>query len=286
MPPNLQEVKLKFARRRSAKVMGTLADREIEPQEGEEVKGILVTHNFHSKIVAPEDLQTYTPLRIGSIRSKLHVPFIGSKETLKLFLSEMYACVTITDGGEGQDGASITTFGLHGDQVKVTLGRNKGVATVSWQASPVGDVIADSVVALLMHAQSSSASIRLTSKPCRHPRDSSSIDEQTQKKNRSGDDVGVEERLRFLYSTLKDQFQNVEATYEAYCGKFEITTDSGLEPDVLNEDGKLICVVTVSFDDKSANGAEISVECKDEKLAANVQSCLRNVVTATIPLST
>ena len=37
MPPNLQEVKLKFSRRRSAKVMGSLADRDEEdtlPVEG------------------------------------------------------------------------------------------------------------------------------------------------------------------------------------------------------------------------------------------------------------
>ena len=53
MPPNLQEVKLKFSRRRSAKVMGSLADRDEEdtlPVEGkgEGVEGILVTQNFNS----------------------------------------------------------------------------------------------------------------------------------------------------------------------------------------------------------------------------------------------
>ena len=55
MPPNLQTVSLKFSRRRSAKVMGSLAARQ-EPAEGEEVQGVLVTHNFTSKIVKPEDL--------------------------------------------------------------------------------------------------------------------------------------------------------------------------------------------------------------------------------------
>lgn len=91
MPPNLQEVKLKFARRRSAKVMGSLANREAEPQEGEAVRGVMVTNKFRSKVVAPEDLATYTPLRVGLISSKLHVPFVGSAHTLELFLSEMYS---------------------------------------------------------------------------------------------------------------------------------------------------------------------------------------------------
>ncbi len=59
----------------------------------------------------------------------------------------------------------------------VTTGKTRGVAIVEWEASPEGDVIADAVVALLMHAQSSTASIRLTSKPCRHPRASDDVEE-------------------------------------------------------------------------------------------------------------
>lgn len=127
MPPNLQEVKLKFSRRRSAKVMGTLADRASEPKEGEEVGGILVTHNFQSKIVSPDDLPTYTPLRVGSIFSKLHIPFAGSFQTLKLFLHEMFADVSETEeqstedpGGTGVASVKPVTFGLHENKVRNT----------------------------------------------------------------------------------------------------------------------------------------------------------------------
>lgn len=115
MPPNLQTVSLKFARRRSAKVMGSLATRDSEPAEGEEVQGILVTHNFHSKIVKAEDLATYTPLRVGSIFSKLHVPFAGSILTLRLFLSEMFSGITETTTEE--DGRSTTKFSLQNNMV-------------------------------------------------------------------------------------------------------------------------------------------------------------------------
>ena len=120
MPPNQIEVKLKFARRRSAKVMGSLADREREPLEGENVRGILVTHNFHSKLVAPEDVSTYTPLRVGSIASKLHVPFAGSLPTLKLFLHEMFAGVLETES-PGPEGGIVTTLTLHGGEVRLFL---------------------------------------------------------------------------------------------------------------------------------------------------------------------
>lgn len=163
------------------------------------------------------------------------------------------------------------------------------IATVEWNASPAGDVIADSVVALLMHAQSSAASIRLTSKPCRHPRDSPLPEDdegaKTTKKQKADDGDATMARLKFILATLKDQFRDVEATYEGKKGTYEITTDCGLDSDVLDEDGKLRCIVSVTLDD-TANQGEVVVESKDEKLAANVQGCLRNIVSATLPIST
>ena len=110
MPPNLQTVSLKFARRRSAKVMGKLAEKKSEPQESEEVQGVLVTHNFTSKIVKPEDIATYTPLRMGAIASKLHVPFSGPVETLRLFITEMFA--KVVEEETEVDGKACTKFNL------------------------------------------------------------------------------------------------------------------------------------------------------------------------------
>eukprot|EP00980_Cylindrotheca_fusiformis_P030341 scaffold24664_cov230-Cylindrotheca_fusiformis.AAC.3 len=287
MPPNLQTVSLKFARRVSAKVMGSLAMRESEPIQGEEVAGILVTHNFNSKIVKPEDLATYTPLRVGSISSKLHVPFSGSIETLRLFLTEMFAGVVESqidgeeDGGSSGAGAKFT---LHDNKVSVTIGRRKGVAVVEWEASPAGDVIADALIALLMHAQSSSASIRLSSKPCRHPRSNDDDQQPTTKKPRSTSEELTESRLRLIKDTLKDQFESVETLYEGNVATYEITTDGGLDSGTASEDGTLTCTVKVQFDDSTGTYAQISVECSDEKLASNVRECLRNLSVAFAPL--
>ena len=318
MPPNQIEVKLKFARRRSAKVMGSLADRERQPQEGESVRGILVTHNFHSKLMAPDDVSTYTPLRVGSIASKLHVPFAGALLTLKLFLHEMFAGVR-EEESVGAEDEIVTTLTLHGgevrlfevvlrllltllvtilysfcasarsSQVKVIAGTKKGVVTVEWEASPAGDVIADSVVALIMHAQSCGASIRLTSKPCRHPRDSALQDDSSGLKKvkiENGGSELVHSRLRFVRALLKEQFQNVEAAYEATRATYEIETDAGLEDGLLDDDGKLKCSVTVEFDDSSASLAKISVECTDNKLATNIQNMLQNAIAAASAVKT
>jgi hypothetical protein len=161
----------------------------------------------------------------------------------------------------------------------------RGTATIEWEASPAGDVIADAVVALVMQAQSSAASIRLTSKPCRHPRDTDDEDEQAQKKRREVDgSSSTESRLRFIFFTLKDQFENVDVVYEGNKAVYEIRTDSGLEAGFLDEEGMLVCTASVEFDDGSGANAEISVECKDEKFAANVQACLRNVAATMTPI--
>lgn len=311
MPPNLQEVKLKFARRRSAKVMGKLADREKEPKEGESVRGIMVTQNFSSKIVSPEDLPAYTQLRVGSVLSKLHVPYSGHVETMRLFLKEMFNDVTEVDCKEKKQGNNdanehdrnvdsnngkdheeekrhIVTFGLHDNQVKVTIGKSEGYATIEWKASPLGDMLADSVVALLMHAQSSTASIRLTSKPCFHGRSIETMtdDEEPQnKKLKSSERSEREERLfKMFHDMLRQQFSDVEVVFEARKATFDITTDAGLDSKALSGGETLTCSVSIEFDDDAGVDGIIRVESVDKRLAKNIQSSLKTAAEAAAPL--
>jgi hypothetical protein len=157
------------------------------------------------------------------------------------------------------------------------------VAIVAWEASPAGDVIADAVIALLMHAQSSAASIRLTSKPCRHPRPSDEDSVPSSKKSRP--ENVVQSRLVLIKDTLKDQFEKVEAVYEGNTGTFEISSDCGLEPSAVNDDGELTCTATVSFVDETGSNAEITVECADQKLALHVQECLKGFAATFAPAS-
>ena len=153
MPPNEVEIKLIFTRRRSAKVMGKLAEAPTfdemdeekdegnettntsklatgvvaEPRGGDAVRGILVTQQNSSKIVAPDDLSTYTPLRVGSVSSRLHVPFVGKIDTLRMFLSEMFRGIDEKeevgngdDDAENVDDEGVVTFSMHGGQVSET----------------------------------------------------------------------------------------------------------------------------------------------------------------------
>lgn len=270
------------------------------PKAGQSVKGVLVTHNFHSKIVAPEDLATYTPLRVGTIASKVHVPFGGSIVTLKVFLTEMFAGITVTEPmeDENKDGG-ITIFRL-GSLVQVIVG--KGTAIVEWDANPKGDVLADAILSLIMHAQSSAASVRMTSQPCRHyrPREEENKDTQDSKKIKTRTST-VESRLKFIYTTLKEQFENVEAIYEGSKGVYEIITDCGYLPvdetkkgndndgdETTKDDSNnnlLNCTVTVLFQDQDGDQAQVAVESRDEQMANHVRNCIQTLAHAMQPIN-
>jgi len=328
MPPNTQEVTLKFTRRRNAKVVGSLAERSVS--EGTAVEGILVTQNFSSKVVSPDEVAAYTPLRVGSVGSTLHVPFRGKIQVLQLFLEQMFAAVTTTiikQEYDASDDATMTeaetekqpptsslstsssdsnivefTLSEGVDKVVIRAGDTDGMVSVQWEASPVGDVLADAVVALLMQAQSSTASIRLSGRPCRHGRRApETADEQQQQPppNKKGrmedvdDDAAAKEGdnrnenvMGVLHSVLREQYERVELEWtdgenKELGGSFTITADSGVE----TEEGGLVCTASVTFDENSNDAAaKIAVECEDSKLATNVRDCLVSVATASAPL--
>jgi hypothetical protein len=212
--------------------------------------------------------------------------------TLELFLSEMFVAVSKTivpiettndEGDSGNASTETTIFGLSDDKIRVTVGKSRGVAIVEWEASPANDVIADAVIALLMHAQSSAASIRLTSKPCCHPRAVEVEDEPSAKKPKTT----AESRLRLIRDALLDQFEKVEAVYDAgNKATYEISIDCPFDSEVvLGEDGTLPCIATVEFHDDLGIDATITVECEDKKLAHNVQECLRNLAAVAAPIT-
>ena len=167
--------------------------------------------------------------------------------------------------------------------MKVIAGKTKGVVTVEWDCSSVGDVIADSVVALIMHAQTSSAAIKLTGRPCSHRRK-----KQREEEEKDLTKTTTEEYLKALYQALSDQFLSVEATYEANKGTFEIKIDAKNGEDgeaaAGEDDGALVCNATVEFEKDSDGIAKITVESEDEKLANNVRACLQGVAAASAAL--
>lgn len=110
-------------------------------------------------------------------------------------------------------------------------------------------------------------------------------DGSSAKKPRHDDASLTEKGLRLIKEALKDQFDRVEFVCEGNSASYEITTDTGIDSGLVQEEDPIICTVNASFSNESGGIAEIKVECIDHKLASNVQECLRNLNRATAPLS-
>ena len=68
MPENGQQIRIPFAARADAAVMGTLADKA---QGGGDLEGIMFTSNFQTRVVGEDDLEKYTSLRVGKVKAKV-----------------------------------------------------------------------------------------------------------------------------------------------------------------------------------------------------------------------
>ena len=145
-------------------------------------------------------------------------------------------------------------------------------------------MLADAVIALLMHAQSSTASIRITSKPC--CRRSTTENQPPTKKTREDNTSNlVEHRLNLAFDLLRIHFEDVQSELDLnnYIGKFIVSSDLQ-DPDESDKMPEAICTVIIQFEDDSAMDAKISVESSDEKLASNIRDCLQSLTESAAPI--
>ena len=144
----------------------------------------------------------------------------------------------------------------------------KDAVVLSWQSSPVTDLLADAAVAILMHAQGGGASVRMSGSPCgAGSSDDGDVGETTLQPKSIN-----EKRLRIAKQLLEEQFSDVSADIEK--GTFIIRVSSNAKNEETREiESKVvICGVKIVFNDKL--GCELRVRCADEKVGGNVKQCL------------
>ncbi|XP_054154499.1 cleavage and polyadenylation specificity factor subunit 3-like [Oppia nitens] len=143
-PKNTIPVQLHFRGEKTAKVMGSLAIDA--PKAGHKVSGVLVKRNFSYHLLAPTDLSKYTDMVMSTISQKLSVHFGGTFQELFDILSH-FDCEIIEKNG------SKTLRVLR--KINIALNTNSKFITLDWVASPVTDMYADSVVALILKNENS-----------------------------------------------------------------------------------------------------------------------------------
>lgn len=160
-PKNTQAVEFHFRGEKTAKVMGQLAVEE--PRQGEILSGVLVKRNFSYHLLHPDDLVKYTNLVLSTVAQRLCVPFTGSFEDLIESVSQFDWHLL-----EGVNKSkSLRVF----NAITITYSQPSQTATLEWSASPVNDMYADALMALLLKKGGSQPK-ELDSTPTKLPEDS------------------------------------------------------------------------------------------------------------------
>ncbi|TPX44505.1 hypothetical protein SeMB42_g04306 [Synchytrium endobioticum] len=153
-PRNCEDVDLYFRGEKMAKTIGSLA--AAAPKPGTVVSGILVQRDFQYRIMAPEDLPEFTSLSTVTIRQRQRVPCRAPFNLVKWHLEQMWGELEYVEVEES-DEDGIKVFGT------VTVSQpGSGVVMLEWEGNSVNDMIADSILAVVMQAESSPASVKAT----------------------------------------------------------------------------------------------------------------------------
>mmetsp|Transcript_113074 Transcript_113074/g.314729 ORF Transcript_113074/g.314729 Transcript_113074/m.314729 type:complete len:686 (-) Transcript_113074:55-2112(-) len=133
-PQNCQTIALRVPPDRSADVVGQLAQEVSDSKRNKtEVSGLLVEDCAGSRVLLnPEELTSYTTLSACKVEQCQRFTFPHSLAVLGRALRETYDDVEVVDGR-----LSVC------DCVSVSI--NKQVLSITWDSSPVTDLVADSV---------------------------------------------------------------------------------------------------------------------------------------------
>ncbi|KAM0791584.1 endoribonuclease ysh1 [Microbotryomycetes sp. NB124-2] len=215
-PRNVEPVKLKFRGERMAKALGTLADNK--PAAQQYLSGLLVSKDFTYTLLAPSDLRDFTGLSTSVILQRQRIVVSVTWDLVRWHLQGMYGKIQ-----EGRDAEGVPTMRIMSCvDIKAV---DKHELAVEWVGSVTNDMVADSVMALLMGIDTSPASVKKTSmnSNCSHrhphaepptpPRSLKEDDDDTMMKTEDGvssNELGGVSRLDKLIAFLDSYFGSVE----------------------------------------------------------------------------
>mmetsp|Transcript_16116 Transcript_16116/g.62848 ORF Transcript_16116/g.62848 Transcript_16116/m.62848 type:complete len:687 (+) Transcript_16116:16-2076(+) len=145
-PRNCQTVELEFRGTKMAKVVGRLA---TEVQDGQPVSGVLVEKDFTYHVIAADELSTYSHLTTSKITQKQKVPFTGSFDLVEKCIREMYEGVKRTKHDD------VEALLVH-DSI-IVAASHKSYLHLKWSSSPVTDLVADSVLSVILQIEGNPA---------------------------------------------------------------------------------------------------------------------------------
>ncbi|KAJ9478470.1 Endoribonuclease YSH1 [Pseudozyma hubeiensis] len=153
-PRNCERLVLQFRAQRTAKAIGAIAAKP--PAQGDVVDGLLISKDFAYTILDPKDLTDFTGLSTSTIVQRQRVALAVSWEMVRWHLQGMYG--RLQEGVDAEEG--LRTLRIMGAVDVRQSARHE--LLVEWVSSIANDMVADSIVALLLGIDSAPSSVKMT----------------------------------------------------------------------------------------------------------------------------
>ncbi|KAF9928984.1 Cleavage and polyadenylation specificity factor subunit 3 [Linnemannia zychae] len=153
-PKNTETVKLYFRGEKLARTIGQMA--ASFPEKDKLVSGVLVVKDFQYTIMDTSDLEEFVGLQTTSVVQRQIVPYHASFGLLKYHLRQMFGKIQELerDINKKESVRILETVDVKEYNVNHVL--------LEWTGNSVNDMVADSVLAVILNIESSPASVKLT----------------------------------------------------------------------------------------------------------------------------
>ncbi|KAH9255512.1 hypothetical protein BASA81_006329 [Batrachochytrium salamandrivorans] len=270
MPQNGEAKEFIFHEERVVKMLGRLADKR-QRFENAPVFGFLVSGAFDAKLVAPDELQFFTPLSTTLLSQRLHVPFHSQFERLKAFVGKMFEVVEV-ESGSGKRQLKVL------DEIMLTHIYPPGEVLLEWRASPSNDMLADCIVTILMQSEGGVSGVRISS--CfhhhhhheDHAMDDENIAAQGQGAKGEEEEDALDEGPRSFFQVATLVKQLLEEKFGATATVQILPMTNQL---VLTTEDEVVCKLDANT---------LVCECSDLDVLAEVERCVLNAKRALLPI--
>ncbi|KAL1914443.1 uncharacterized protein VTP21DRAFT_8895 [Calcarisporiella thermophila] len=262
-PKNCETVRLHFRGEKMARTVGGLAARY--PVEGQLLEGVLVSKDYRFSVLKAEELPEFTSgLQTAVMVQRQRIWYTGGWPLLRYHLEQMFGAVD--ENFKGFDGDAVKE--KEGKMAKRRMRvfetvaieeANKNELILEWEGNSMNDMVADSVVAVVLSIESSPASVKLTTKPCSHEHDHVKDE--------------VEEELKGEVEVKEKKEEHVEEAAPVYDGDDKSEEESVDDDNIDKEASEL----KDEGEDKKGQGAEDEEEAERDEEEQNVREVMEDM---------
>ncbi|KAF9297798.1 Cleavage and polyadenylation specificity factor subunit 3 [Linnemannia elongata] len=260
-PKNTETVKLYFRGEKLARTIGQMA--ATFPEKDKLVSGVLVVKDFQYTIMDTSDLEEFVGLQTTSVVQRQIVPYHASFGLLKYHLRQMFGKIQELERDINKK-ETVRIF----ETVDVKE-YNVNHVLLEWTGNSVNDMVADSVLAVILNIESSPASVKLTKSDHTHSHSHGHAHTHIKTEGSSSTSTSKEGEGELLVERHpSDEFEDLVMFFASQFGSENVTQNEKTRTVVVSLDGMQATIDCTDF----------TVECEADALRHRAQNVLERAV--------